>query len=773
MTRESALSDALQEWFDRAELVHHLKAQPYGEEILRQLPHGCSSAQHCDAVVDALKRRGLIDREFFEQLAAARPLRARQIQRLRAQWLVGAPLERGARWAGSRYRLDSLLGSGGFGQVWRAVDTDTGELVALKILHTHHAEDPYIRQRFARGAAVLSRLSHPAIVRVYSAIEQEGLQFFYVMEFIAGETVAQLVGHTATDGLLACILAIGDALDHVHAANFLHRDVKPSNILVSGTGKAQLIDFDLVSGAAFAVTTTRNLGTHLYSPPEAHTSDDKTRAYDVYGLARTVEFVLRGREPTVAEHQATDPVATLAASEAVKTALRCALRPIPGERTQTVRQFCDELRAALSAGPSPVTPPQPANTPTSPANAWPWWLRIIVSVTGITGGIAFVLFVIRELSRQEGVGATRADTTRPASEPPPSLPVAPHDPALDELRPHQRRVIEAVESALTAGQRRILVRMPLAVGRIHTLLALLRRSLTRERFARVLVLVNHTAETHMVRDRLRYLKLGQDVRAEPMRSMHHRLRRQQPDAAPAERHDCVVILDCHSDLAESLLSTILRGSNPVVLGLTASPAPSTLLSFGQPVATYSYAEAVEDGLLVPSTLHTIRLVEVESGLAAPAHRPTQPTAAWTRHVCKYLAEHIDPAAPGKTLIFAASSRHADEVVDQLNQAMVARHGTGHGDVAAAITSEADRSRDLFHRYKNEARPSIAVTANLSAGDIYVPAICNLVLLRQVRSPELFEQVIVQASRLCPEVGKRALMVHDAVGLDLDAFAGSS
>lgn len=103
------------------------------------------------------------------------------------------------------------------------------------------------------------------------------------------------------------------------------------------------------------------------SPPEASTGDAKTTAFDVFSLARTAEYVLRGRDPTVAELASSDPVATLDTSDAVKAVLRAALRSDPLKRTRSIEQFCADLRGALetSALPSPLvqSPAAPVVTP--------------------------------------------------------------------------------------------------------------------------------------------------------------------------------------------------------------------------------------------------------------------------------------------------------------------------------------------------------------------------------------------------------------------------
>lgn len=365
MTREAALNELLGLLFSAEELRVHLALEREGGELVRALPEvGVSPALLVSTAVEALRRRGFIDRDFFDNLQAARPKRVGEIRKVRAQWLNNPRLDRGELWGDGRYELESLCGQGGFGLVWKAVDTRTGAFVALKILLEQHSDDRRFRQRFFRGAAVLANLSHPAIVRVHSGVEQEGLRFFYVMDYIDGTSLDGLIGKRPIDELLDHVLQIGDALGHLHARDLLHRDIKPSNILVTAKQQAKLLDFDLVTGDAFAPMTTRALGTALYAPPEASASDKKTATYDVFSLARTVEYVIRGRDPRVAELKARDPVATLETSEAVKVVLRAALRAEPAQRTQSVEQFCADLRVALKR---PIPTSHPAQSERLPA----------------------------------------------------------------------------------------------------------------------------------------------------------------------------------------------------------------------------------------------------------------------------------------------------------------------------------------------------------------------------------------------------------------------
>lgn len=378
MTREAALNELLASLFSPEELRAHLAQEREGGGLANALPEaGVSHTRLVSEAVAALRRRGIIDRDFFDNLETARPKRVGDIRKVRAHWLDSARLDRGEVWAEGRYSLVSSLGHGGIGLVWKAIDTQIEAYVALKILHDQHADDRRTRQRFFRGARVLSELRHPAIVPVRSGVEQEGLRFFYIMDYVDGASLDTLVGKRPIAELLGHLMQIGDALGHIHAKGLLHRDIKPTNILVNTQHQAKLIDFDLVTGDAFMAMTTRSLGTAVYSPPEASTNDRKTPAYDVYSLARTVEFVLRGREPQSIELAAIDPVATVDATDAVKEVLRAALRPDAAERTQSVQVFCAALsyavlplvlnpttnRVSHASAPSPANGPEPRPAP--------------------------------------------------------------------------------------------------------------------------------------------------------------------------------------------------------------------------------------------------------------------------------------------------------------------------------------------------------------------------------------------------------------------------
>lgn len=197
-----------------------------------------------------------------------------------------------------RWTLIEKLGRGGFAEVWKAWDTAAAEHVAVKILHAQFGDSAERRSRFFRGALRMARLEHPHVVRVIEAeVEHDGWLFF-VMAFMAGGDLERAIldGTLAQDAALTAVCAVADALHVAHEQDMVHRDVKPSNILLDGQGCARLSDFDLIrAGDTTGGTRTGALGTFVYAAPEA--MEDAGRATpqcDVFGLGMTAAFVCGG-----------------------------------------------------------------------------------------------------------------------------------------------------------------------------------------------------------------------------------------------------------------------------------------------------------------------------------------------------------------------------------------------------------------------------------------------------------------------------------------------
>ncbi|MBZ5708830.1 protein kinase domain-containing protein [Nannocystis pusilla] len=366
MPRTGVLRELLVSLFDPAELRCFLGECPEGAALRAGLPgESASLMMLADAAVKLLERHGLLDDAFFARLLAERPHRRDDITRVRSQWLAPRALEPGVTLGDGAYRLAERLGSGGFASVWRALDLASHEYVALKILHEHHGSDDERRRRFLRGAAILSRLRHPGLVQIRASGGIDGGRLFFAMEYLPGETFEALVlqRRAPMATRLDLLAQVGEALDYVHNEGIVHRDVKPSNILITRNGRAKLTDFDLVTGPDFATLTTGTLGGSLvYAAPELlRRGAEPTPATDVYGLAMTTVFALSHAELTPHDLLANLDgfLAGLTCSPFLRHVLRRALVPEPRQRIQRVGELIAALREGLVLPVVEPTPPPP------------------------------------------------------------------------------------------------------------------------------------------------------------------------------------------------------------------------------------------------------------------------------------------------------------------------------------------------------------------------------------------------------------------------------
>src|SRR4249919_1566665 len=143
------------------------------------------------------------------------------------------------------YEIQSAIGAGGMGEVYKARDTRLDRTVAIKVLPEALAADPQFRERFDREARTISRLTHPHICTLYDVGEHDGTAFL-AMELIEGETLAARLerGALPIEQALAVAIDIGSALDTAHRAGIVHRDLKPGNIMLARSGP-KLLDFGL------------------------------------------------------------------------------------------------------------------------------------------------------------------------------------------------------------------------------------------------------------------------------------------------------------------------------------------------------------------------------------------------------------------------------------------------------------------------------------------------------------------------------------------------
>jgi serine/threonine-protein kinase len=201
------------------------------------------------------------------------------------------------------YQIQGVIGRGGMATVYRAVDTQSGADVAVKLMARDFTRDASFRKRFQREEAVLRQLHHPNIVGVLDCNEHDG-QPYLVMPYLSGGTLADRLerGPLSPPEIVAILTPIAAALDYAHSRGVIHRDVKPSNILFNGENQPLLADFGIVkvlSEVYTSVSTTGALvGTPEYmSPEQVEGSDALDGRCDIYALGVVLYEMLTRRTP--------------------------------------------------------------------------------------------------------------------------------------------------------------------------------------------------------------------------------------------------------------------------------------------------------------------------------------------------------------------------------------------------------------------------------------------------------------------------------------------
>jgi len=261
-----------------------------------------------DCLEDYHRRRALAERPRPEDYADRVGDRLDELRRIveteeRVDAALGETGPQGAAFprAFGEYTIVRELGRGAMGVVYEAVHRPLGRTVALKVLRTGIDSDPVALERFRREGRACAQVRHPHIVEVYDAGEFDG-QPFYSMAVLRGRALPEMAGTAAQmpiDALLRGFAGVADALGALHRAGIVHRDVKPSNILVADDGAMILSDFGLARTAHSErmTTTGQALGTPLYMSPEqmlGRASEIDGRA-DVYGLGAAMYEVFVGR----------------------------------------------------------------------------------------------------------------------------------------------------------------------------------------------------------------------------------------------------------------------------------------------------------------------------------------------------------------------------------------------------------------------------------------------------------------------------------------------
>jgi len=269
----------------------------------------------------------------------------------------------------ANFRIEHLIGQGGMAQVYYGWDVKLERPVAVKVIDARYRDNPIYAERFVREAQSVAAWRHENIVQVYYADDQDGL-YYFVMEYIEGLDLRELLFQYAAeselmphDDVLRIVHAIANALDYAHQKGVIHRDVKPSNVMVAGDGRVVLTDFglalDVQEGSLGQVFGT----SHYISPEQARSSADAVPQSDLYSLGVILYEMLVGVVPfddpspaSVAVQHLTQPPPPPREinpnlGQETEVVLLKVLSKSPEERYQTGGGVMDALEKALQLSP--------------------------------------------------------------------------------------------------------------------------------------------------------------------------------------------------------------------------------------------------------------------------------------------------------------------------------------------------------------------------------------------------------------------------------------
>ena len=380
----------------------------------------------------------------------------------------------------SPFVLGPEIARGSMGTVYRAIDSQTSEVVALKVLHAEFANDVQVKARFLSDAAILSSLDHPSVARLRQITQLPDGNLALVMELIEGPNLREYLGHRGTlssSSARAIVVQLLEGLQAAHDLGVVHRDVKPENILIrdeAGVPVVKLIDFGVARLATGPTMTNASsqgsVGTTAYMAPEMfHVGNDVTAAADVYAAGLVLYELVAGRLPA---RGAADPFAQV--PDELRLPLQAMLAEEPDERPPSAAAAAAVLLAvgtgassfphAAGAASSPgrtsmprrgarqVSTDDPADpgltsglrrsrqrvAPTATAERaprrWPWVVGTVVTLLLVAGGATYA-FTRPDPKPVVPISVTEPPTTEaptteaPTTQPPPTEPPTTQPPA--------------------------------------------------------------------------------------------------------------------------------------------------------------------------------------------------------------------------------------------------------------------------------------------------------------------------------------------------------
>ncbi|WP_433341826.1 protein kinase domain-containing protein [Micromonospora sp. CA-111912] len=272
-----------------------------------------------------------------------------------------------------RYRLDDRVATGGMGDVWRATDQILGRQVAVKVLLPALVSDPDFIARFRTEARIMAALRHPGIVQVYDCGEDDlpdgGRADYLVMEFVEGQPLSRRIeaaGQLDVAETMSIVAQAAQALHAAHLGGIVHRDVKPSNLLVQEDGTVVLVDFGVARSTNVTSITSADAvpGTALYMAPEQAAGRPVSGATDIYALGAVAYCCLTGGPPFTGDNPLQVAVRHLddeppelpqEIPASVRQLVGRALAKDPAERFATGAAMAEAARATVADGSAPTS----------------------------------------------------------------------------------------------------------------------------------------------------------------------------------------------------------------------------------------------------------------------------------------------------------------------------------------------------------------------------------------------------------------------------------